>query len=72
MSATNTREKRTEIRWLGDENTENALLGSLGLEMPKDAAPGYCERWLSVPVRQLDTALKALATSGARVLKPEP
>jgi len=66
------RERQIEIRWLGDEKTESALLKSIGLQDIDDIASGYCERWLSVPVRKSEVALKALKKSGARVLKPEP
>ena len=72
MPETPHRERHIEIRWIGDETTEAALLRSIGLEDLKDVAPGCCERWLSVPARKSDAALKALATSGACILKPGP
>jgi hypothetical protein len=66
------REKYIELRWIGDEHTENALLRSLGLDDVKEAASGYCERWMSIPARQSTVALEALADSGARMLEPKP
>lgn len=67
-----TRDRRVEIRWLGDESTEEALLRSIGLVMGMNAvAPGHCERWMSVPARQSAAALAALARAGARILRPQ-
>jgi hypothetical protein len=68
----NTRERHVEIRWMGDEKTESALLRSLGLDDVKEAASGYCERWMSIPARQSTVAIKALTASGACVLEPKP
>lgn len=72
MLGTPHRERHVEIRWVGDETTETALLRSLGLEDMPEAASGCCERWMSIPIRQSPVALKALLDAGARILKPKP
>jgi len=72
MTNETSREKHVEIRWIGDEKTEAALLRALGLDNLGEVAPGDCERWMSVPVRKSSAALKALAASGARLLEPKP
>lgn len=72
MTETNSRERHIEIRWVGDEKTEAALLRCLELDALGQIAPGDCKRWISVPVRKSSAALKALAASGARVLDPTP
>lgn len=66
------RERHVEIRWIGDEKTESALLQSIGLEDVGKPASGLCERWMQVAATKKDIALEALKASGAKVLEPEP
>lgn len=79
MKTTNGNGSKTyiELRWMGEEETELELLGSVGLEDIQEIAPGYRERRLKIPLRYSDAAFKSLVLSGARVLNlklwdPEP
>lgn len=65
------RERHVEIRWEGDEKTEAALLRAIDLKGMPDPAPGYYERWMSIPERKRDAALQALKKTGAHLLKPK-
>ncbi len=65
------RNRHVEIRRVGDETTEQAFLAALGHKNIDPIKVGVCERWMRVPPeRKAEDALKALANSGARVLKP--
>ena len=66
------RKRHVEIRWVGDETTEQAFLAALGHKNIDPVKVGVCERWMRVPERKAENALKALANSGARILKPGP
>lgn len=66
------RERHVEIRWIGDEKSEAAMLEAIGLSDIGKPASGLCERWMQVAARKKDAALEALKASGAKVLEPEP
>jgi hypothetical protein len=68
---TTIRQRQIEIGWLGGKDSEIALLLALGMEA-RDVAPGYCERWLRIPIARLAQAIEVLEDAGARILEPEP
>lgn len=66
-----TRERHLEIRWIGDESTERAVLVAIGKQDVADGvAAGVYERWMQIPARQEAEARKALIDSGATLLEP--
>jgi hypothetical protein len=58
-----TRELRTEIRWIGDEHSEAAVLKVLGYS-DIDVADSVYERWMRVPVSLADAVRSAILQAG--------
>jgi hypothetical protein len=62
------RQRTTQIRWIGNEQSEAALLAVLDRPM-QPAEGGLCERWMRIPERKLGEAIVAIELAGGEVIE---
>jgi hypothetical protein len=62
------RERTTEIRWIGDAQTEVAALAVLNYPNLMEVEPGILERWMRAPISKADAMREAIEREGGRFL----
>jgi hypothetical protein len=63
----NSRKQTTEIRWIGDTQTEVSALAALGYLTMMEVEHGIFERWMRIPVSRADAVIDAIEREGGRL-----